>query len=89
MFQNSDRSDKRHRNRKVYRVDVFKLTSMKDLKLFTQSELSTLETLNIMGGTASAEESQTGCSNNVAGCNCTIIQLPPQQPSGDDGSKGL
>ena len=31
---------------------------MKDLKLFTQSELSTLETLDIMGGTASAEASQ-------------------------------
>lgn len=46
---------------------------MKDLKLFTQSELSTLETLDIMGGTASAEASQTGCSNNVVGCNCTII----------------
>lgn len=49
---------------------------MKDLKLFTQSELSTLETLDIMGGTASAEASQTGCSNNVVGCNCTIIQVP-------------
>jgi hypothetical protein len=62
---------------------------MKDLKLFTQSELSTLETLDIMGGTASAEASQTGCSNNVVGCNCTIIQVPTQQPSIDDGTKAL
>lgn len=58
---------------------------MKDLKLFTQSELSTLETLDIMGGTASAEASQTGCSNNVVGCNCTIIQVP----SVGDGTKAL
>jgi len=42
-----------------------------------------------MGGTASAEASQTGCSNNVVGCNCTIIQVPTQQPSVDDGTKAL
>ena len=62
---------------------------MKDLKLFTQSELSTLETLDIMGGTASAEASQTGCSNNVVGCNCTIIQVRTQKPSVGDGTKAL
>ncbi len=62
---------------------------MKDLKLFIQSELSTLETLDIMGGTASAEASQTGCSNNVVGCNCTIIQVPTQKPSVGDGTKPL
>jgi hypothetical protein len=53
---------------------------MKELKLFAQSELSTLETLDIMGGTTNAEASQTGCSNNVVGCNCTIIQVPAPQP---------
>lgn len=62
---------------------------MKDLKLFTQSELSILETLDIMGGTASAEASQTGCSNNVVGCNCTIIQVPIQKPSVGNGTKAL
>ncbi len=49
---------------------------MKKLELFTQNELSTLETLNIKGGMASATASQTGCSNNVPGCNCTVIVLP-------------
>lgn len=56
---------------------------MKDLKLFSIEEMSALDALNIKGGIADIdmEESQTSCSNNVTGCNCTIVIQRPSLPS--------
>ncbi len=42
--------------------------------IFKPEELRELEMLEIKGGTAEdAETSQYQCSNNVAGCACTVV----------------
>lgn len=54
---------------------------MKDLKLFSIEEMSVLEALNVKGGIGELAAAQTGCSNNVSGCGCDIIVVPPQKPT--------
>lgn len=56
---------------------------MKDLKMFSIEEMSVLEALDVKGGTAELAASQTGCSNNVAGCACDppIIIVRPTNPT--------
>lgn len=55
---------------------------MKINELFSVEELSLMETLEIKGGASAAEASQTGCSNNAAGCACQIIIVKGQQQQG-------
>ena len=49
---------------------------MKKSNLFSIEEMSVLEALEVKGGAAEMEASQTGCSNNVPGCSCTILVDP-------------
>ena len=37
-----------------------------------------MESLEVKGGASEMAASQTGCSNNVAGCGCDIIIVEPQ-----------
>jgi hypothetical protein len=46
---------------------------MKNQELFSVEELSLMESLEVKGGVCEMAVSQTGCSNNVAGCGCDII----------------
>lgn len=51
--------------------------------MFSIEEMSVLEALDVKGGTAELAASQTGCSNNVAGCACDppIIIVRPTNPT--------
>lgn len=42
--------------------------------IFSDSKLSELETLNIMGGTSSTSEAQAGCINKAKGCGISANQ---------------
>lgn len=51
---------------------------MKNKDLFSLEELSLMESLEVKGGASEMAVSQTGCSNNVAGCGCDVIIVSPQ-----------
>lgn len=51
---------------------------MKNRELFSVEELSLMESLEVKGGASEMAASQTGCSNNVAGCGGDIIIVKPQ-----------
>ena len=51
---------------------------MKNRELFSVEELSLMESLEVKGGASEMAASETGCSNNVAGCGCDIIIVEPQ-----------
>ena len=51
---------------------IIKEMNMTNLKSFSVEELSILEALNIKGGATETPGDQYSCSNNRAGCNCSI-----------------
>lgn len=55
---------------------------MKNQKLFSVEELSLMESLEVKGGVSEMAASQTGCSNNVAGCGCDVIIVTDQSQPG-------
>lgn len=56
----------------------------KDL-IFSASELSVLEALEVRGGQSELQAIQNQCPNNVTGCACTVVlkpSTPTQQQAG-------
>ena len=51
-------------------------------KTFSVEELSLMESLEVKGGASEMAASQTGCSNNVAGCGCDVIIVTDQSQPG-------
>lgn len=56
---------------------------MKKQELFSVEELSLMESLEVKGGASEMAASQTGCSNNVAGCGCDVIIVQNPSQSGE------
>ena len=50
--------------------------------LFSVEELSVMESLEVKGGASEMAASQTGCSNNAAGCGCDVIIVTDQTQQG-------